>query len=217
MVDYPTARRRMVDNQLRTSNVTDRRILAAMEEVPRERFLPDARRALAYVDAAHDLGGGRFLAAPAPFARLLQLAEVEDSDSVLDVGAGSGYTVAVLARLAGQVTGIESDAGLVAQANGLLGELGVANASVVQGQLDGAGQRRDSFDVVMVEGAVAEVDDTLFGLLKDGGRLVALVSRNGASVAHVFVKSGDKVTARAEFNTAMPPLVAGAREVQFQF
>ena len=107
MVDYSTARRRMVDNQLRTSNVTDRRILAAMEDVPRERFLPDARRALAYVDAVHDLGGGRFLAAPAPFAKLLQLAEVDHTDTVLDVGAGSGYSVAVLARLARQVTGID--------------------------------------------------------------------------------------------------------------
>lgn len=217
MVDYSTARRRMVDNQLRTSNVTDRRILAAMEDVPRERFLPDARRALAYVDAVHDLGRGRFLAAPAPFAKLLQLAEVDHTDTVLDVGAGSGYSVAVLARLARQVTGIESDAGLVAQANELLDELGASNASVVQGTLDGAGQPRDAFDVVLVEGAVAEVGDALFGLLKDGGRLVALVSRNGASVAHVYVRSGDKVTARAEFNTAMPPLVAGPREVEFQF
>lgn len=217
MVDYSTARRRMVDNQLRTSNVTDRRILAAMEDVPRERFLPDARRALAYVDAVHDLGGGRFLAAPAPFAKLLQLAEVDHTDTVLDVGAGSGYSVVVLARLARQVTGIESDAGLVAQANELLGELGVSNASVNQGTLDGTGQPRDAFDVVLVEGAVAEVEDALFGLLKDGGRLVALVSRNGAGVAHVYVRSGDKVTARAEFNTAMPPLVAGPREVEFQF
>jgi len=218
MADFATARRRMVDNQLRTSNITDRRILTAMDEVPRERFVPDARQGLAYADTVHDLGHGRALASPAPFAKLVQLAEVDRTDSVLDIGAGTGYSTAVLARLAAQVTGLESDPTLAGKARELLAALGVANASVVEGALDGAGQPRDSYDVIVLEGAVADPPAGLFPLLKDGGRLVALLRRNsGAGVAHVYVKSGKDVATRAEFNTAMPPLGQPPRKESFVF
>jgi protein-L-isoaspartate(D-aspartate) O-methyltransferase len=217
MVDFATARRRMVDNQLRTSNVTDRRILTAMDEVPRERFVPEARQAIAYADTAHTLASGRSLAAPAPFARLVQLAEVGPSDTVLDIGAGTGYTTAVLARLAAQVTGVESDPALAARGRELLADLGVANAGIVEGPLDGAGQLTDGFDVIIVEGAVTARPESLFPLLRDGGRLVALLQRNGAGVAHVFIRSGSDVTTRAEFNSALPPLSMTPRDVSFVF
>jgi protein-L-isoaspartate(D-aspartate) O-methyltransferase len=217
MADFATARRRMVDNQLRTSNITDRRILAAMGEVPRERFVPAARQGLAYADTVHDLGHGRALASPAPFARLVQLAEVDSTDAVLDIGAGTGYSTAVLARLAAHVTGLESEPSLAAKARDLLAELGVANATIAEGALDGAGQPRDAFDVIVLEGAVAEAPTGLFPLLRDGGRLVALLRRTGAGVAHVYVRSGGEVASRAEFNTALPPLGAAPREDRFVF
>src|SRR3569833_3573996 len=98
MIDFAQARKTMVDNQLRTSGSTDRRLLAAMGEVPREAFVPAARRGLAYIDEAQPLGGRRRLGPPAPFAKLIQLAAVEHTDRVLDVGCGSGYSRAVLAR-----------------------------------------------------------------------------------------------------------------------
>lgn len=217
MADFATARRRMVDNQLRTSNVTDRRILAAMDEVPRERFVPEERQALAYADTVHNLGAGRALPSPAPFAKLVQLAEVDPADTVLDIGVGTGYSTAVLSRLAAQVTGLESDPALATRARDLLAALGVGNATIAQGSLDGAGQPRDSFDVIVLEGAVAEVPAGLFPLLRDRGRLVALLRRNGAGVAHVYVKSGGEVAARAEFNTALPPLAPAPREESFVF
>jgi len=217
MVDFATARRRMVDNQLRTSNVTDRRILTAMDEVPRERFVPEARQALAYADTVHDLGHGRALASPAPFAKLIQLAEIDHTDTVLDIGAGTGYSTAVLARLAAHVTGLESAPALAAEARALLAELGVDNATIAEGSLDGVGQTRDSFDVIVLEGAVAAEPSGLFPLLKEGGRLVALLRRNGAGVAHVYVKSHGEVATRAEFNTAMPPLAPAPREESFVF
>lgn len=217
MADFETARRRMVDNQLRTSNVTDRRILTAMEEVPRERFVPEARQALAYGDVVHSLGGGRLLASPAPFAKLLQLAEIQHTDSVLDVGAGTGYSTAVLGRLAAEVTGLESDPALVARARELLGNTFVGTGSVVQGPLDGSTLPACTYDVIVVEGAVDSEPSALFRLLKDGGRLVALLRRNGAGVAHVYVKSGNDVATRAEFNTALPPLTSAPREETFVF
>jgi protein-L-isoaspartate(D-aspartate) O-methyltransferase len=217
MADFETARRRMVDNQLRTSNVTDRRILTAFEEVPRERFVPEARQALAYGDAEHNLGGGRVLASPAPFAKLIQLAEIQHTDSILDVGAGTGYSTAVLGRLGASVTGLESDPALVAKAHQLFGNTFVGTGSVVQGPLDGSSLAADAYDVIVVEGAIDSAPVTLFRLLKDGGRLVALLRRNGAGVAHVYVKSGSEVATRAEFNTALPPLAAAPREENFVF
>jgi protein-L-isoaspartate(D-aspartate) O-methyltransferase len=217
MADFETARRRMVDNQLRTSNITDRRILGAMGEVPRELFVPAERQDLAYADTPHALGGGRWLAPPAPFAKLIQLAEIEHTDNVLDVGAGTGYSTAVLARLAANVTGIESDPALVARAKDIFSRYPSDNAQVVEGALDGAGQPRDTFDVIVVDGAVDAAPATLFPLLKDGGRLVALLRQGGTGVAHVYVKSAAGIATRAEFNTALPPLAASRREESFVF
>lgn len=206
MVDFERARKIMVDNQLRTSNVTDRRVLAAMLSVPREQFVPADRKALAYIDDVHDLGHGRSLAAPAPFAKLLQLAEIESGDAVLDVGAGLGYSTAVLAQLAHEVIGVEVDAGLAAEAKKSLAAAGVSNADIVVGSFDSLAPGARSFDVIVLEGAVEIVPPGLFSLLAEGGRLVALVQRGAAAVANVYVKSGDAVNARAEFNASLPPL-----------
>src|SRR5262245_40667336 len=109
MTDFANARKMMVDNQLRTRNVTDRRLLLAMGEVPREHFVAGARKSLAYIDESHPIAGspGRFLPAPAPFAKLLQLAEIDGSDAVLDLGSGNGYSAAVLGKLAASVIAVE--------------------------------------------------------------------------------------------------------------
>jgi protein-L-isoaspartate(D-aspartate) O-methyltransferase len=217
MVDFAAARLKMVDNQLRTTNITDHRILAAMGEVPREAFLPAAQGELAYADVVHPLGGGRFLPPPAPFARLVQLAEISASDRVLDVGAGTGYGTAVLARLGAEVVGIEPDAELARKAEANLTAAGVGNATIDTGGFDGASLQRDHFDVIIVEGGLDGEPTHLFGLLRDGGRLVALISNGGPGVAHVFVRSGDEVAGRSEFNTTLPPLAAAPRPETFVF
>jgi protein-L-isoaspartate(D-aspartate) O-methyltransferase len=208
MTDFEHARRAMVDNQLRTSGITDRRILAAMGEVRRELFVPEPRRSLAYIDEAHVLPGpsGRAIPAPAPFARLLQLAEVEQSDAVLDVGAGTGYSAAVLHRLCSDVTALESDAALVAAARERLAEAGAAGVRLVQGSLFDGAPNHGPFDVILLEGAVAEVPDSLLAQLKEGGRLVALVRKGVSSAANVFVRNGDEFAPRIEFNATMPAL-----------
>ncbi len=217
MADFETARRRMVDNQLRTSNVTDRRLLQAMGTVPREKFLPEEKRALAYADVVHQLDGGRALASPAPFAKLVQLADIRPDDVILDVGAGSGYSSAVLALLGKQVTALESEAGLAEIARATLAEMGASNARVVSGPLDGSGEAPDSYDVVMIEGMVPEVPSGLFRLLRDGGRLVALVGGDGSPSASVFVRTGEEVARRSEFNTTLPPLAPVASSDSFVF
>ena len=121
MTDFADARKKMVENQLQTSGITDRRLLAVMAQVPREIFVPEARRGLAYIDEAQPVsasdGTPRYIAPPAPFAKLVPLARVSDGDRVLDLGCASGYSAAVLAELADQVVAVESDAGLVATVN----------------------------------------------------------------------------------------------------
>lgn len=219
MIDYERARETMVDNQLRTSAITDRRLLAAMGEVPREVFVPEARRSLAYVDVAHQLAGssGRSLSQPAPFARLVQLAEIAPEETVLDVGAGTGYSAAVLARLANNVVALESDPALVEAARQNVAAVGADNVSVIEGALDAGAAEQGPYDVILIEGAVAEVPAPLLRQLKQGGRLVALVRRGPAAVANVFVRTGDDFAPRTEFNTSLPPLTIEARPDAFIF
>src|SRR5690606_30153493 len=109
MKDYSAARFNMVEGQVRPNRVTDAALIDAMLEVPRELFVPEAVRAVAYVDEDVPIGGGRYLAEPMVFARLVQEAAIEPGDVVLDVGCASGYSTAVLARLAGTVVALESD------------------------------------------------------------------------------------------------------------
>src|SRR2546423_11410594 len=138
MVDYAQARQAMVDRQVRPHDVTDLRIIAALLEVPRERFFPPARRALAYLDAQVPVVGARALLKPMVFAKLVQAAAIGAQDRVLDVGCATGYSSAVLAKLAAGVIALEEDAALARMASETLAELGAANVSVVSGPLNAA-------------------------------------------------------------------------------
>lgn len=211
MTDFAHARKQMVDNQLRTSAVTDRRVLAAMGEVPREEFIIGSRHGLAYIDEPLPLAGapGRWLGSPAPFARLLQLAAVDPADHVLDLAAGNGYSSAVLARLAASVVAVESHAGLAGMARDTLGRLGVSNVTIEVGPIESAGAAKGPYDLIVIEGTVPEVPQALFSQLRAGGRLVALIGAGGRpAVAHLFAHSGKGIAARAEFDANLPPIAA---------
>lgn len=219
MSDFQRARRTMVDNQLRTSGITDRRLLAAMGQVPRELFVPETRRTLAYIDEAHPLPGpsGRAMAAPAPFAKLVQLAGIDEDDAVLDIGTGHGYSAAVLARLADRVVAVESDPELVRVARETLGSLGGGNITLVEAPLDAGAPEHGPYDAIVIEGAVVSVPQALFDQLGDGGRLVALIRTGAAPVATLYVRSGERVAARPEFNTSLPPLTSERPVEKFVF
>lgn len=219
MVDFERARTGMVNGQVRTSSITDRKLLNVMGEVPRELFVPEARRELAYIDEAHQLSEGsspRLLAAPAPFAKLIQLGSIEPEDEILDVGCGTGYSTAVLAHLGRRVVGIDTDPDLISKAKENLAALGLNNAEVVEGEV-GNGMAGQLFDVIVLEGAVETVPETLFGQLRDGGRLIAMLSRGNVAVAHLYVRSGKDVAARAEFNASLPALDMAKRPDEFVF
>ena len=217
MVDFQRARAHMVESQLRAGGVTNAPILARMRAVSREDFVDPSRRDVAYVDDIQWLGGragGRFMAAPATLAKLIKCAEITDSDAVLDIGAATGYSTAVIAGLAASVTGLESDAALAAAAVANLAALGLANARIIAGDIDQLASAR--FDVVLVQGALDSVPDAFLATLNDGGRLVALIRNGAVSVANVFVKSGGAITMRADFNAFLPPLAQRLNE-EFMF
>jgi len=220
MVDFARARAVMVDNQVRTSNVNERRLLAVLGQVPRERFVPESRRALAYIDEAIPLlgdAGARYLAPPAPFAKLVQLADIQENERVLEIGAGTGYTTAILAGLAREVVGVEPNAELATAARDNLQGLGIENARIVENAFDAPLKGEGHFDVVFFSGSVRNVPDSAFTSLRDGGRLVVLVLGGLTGTAHVFVKVGKDIASRAEFNTNIPALPMAKAPEQFVF
>ncbi|MGV3575568.1 MAG: protein-L-isoaspartate O-methyltransferase family protein [Devosia sp.] len=206
----------MIDSQLRSSGVTERRLIAAFLDVPRELFVAEGRKSVAYVDDLQPLGAGkRFILSPAHFGRMAQLAEIVDSSRVLDVGAATGYSTAVLARIAAHVVGIEVDSGLVDLANGHLAQLGVQNASVIAGGTEAAvGQL---FDAIVVEGAVEVEPHDLIALLAPGGRLVVPLLRRGIAVIHVIQRNDDGVMFTSEFDATMPRLWSWVHKDEFVF
>lgn len=219
-MDFARARAVMVDNQVRTSNVNERRLLAVLGQVPRERFVPESRRALAYIDEAIPLlgdAGARYLAPPAPFAKLVQLADIQENERVLEIGAGTGYTTAVLAGLAREVVGVEPNAELATAARDNLQGLGVENARIVENAFDAPLKGEGHFDVVFFSGSVRDVPDSAFTSLRDGGRLIVLVLGGLTGTAHVFVKVGKDIASRAEFNTNIPALPMAKAPEQFVF
>jgi len=222
-IDFSQARIRMVDGQVRTTDVTDLSLISAMLDVPREEFVPAARRALAYIDEDIQIAPGqggaaaRFLMEASPLAKLLQLAQILPGDIVLDVGCGTGYTAALLSRLASSVIALESDPDLAAQANEKLSALGCDNVAVVQGELNLGYAQEAPYEVIFLGGAVESVPQALFEQLKDGGRLVAVEGRGNAAIAKLYLKSGTQVTGRRAFNAAIKPLPGFESVAAFQF
>jgi protein-L-isoaspartate(D-aspartate) O-methyltransferase len=228
MIDFPAARTTMVESQLRTDRVTDRRVLAAFGSLPRERFVPEKKRDLAYSDGSLEVwpsldgGPARYLLAPVVLARLMQLASVEAQDAVLDIGCATGYSTAVLANLAQVVTAVEIEPELAAAARENLKALGLTNATVVEGDLARGVPEAGPFDVILLNGSVPEVPDTLLAQLKDGGRLVAVVTgapqgRPRQGKATLFVKLDGEASGLPHFDANARALPGFAPSPSFTF
>lgn len=210
-IDYTGQRVKMVDGQVRTTDVTDLAIISALLEIPREEFVPERAKVLAYIDediALTEPGAPnpRFLMESSPFAKLVQLAEIRPSDLVLDVGCATGYSSAVLSRLSGQVIALESDPELARLATEKLSGLGCDNVAVVEGSLPDGYPAEAPYDAIVLEGAVGAVPQALLDQLKEGGRLVAVEGYGNAGKARIYLKTGGKVTGRYAFNAAIKPL-----------
>lgn len=213
--DSSAIRRAMVDQQIETSGVTDARLLSVMRRIPRELFLPEHRRPLAYSDAHHPLGNGRFLPAPAVFAKLVQLADVSATDSVLDFWPGTGYSTAVLAGLAREVIAVEPDLALAEAAQSQLGALSISNARVIAPEY--REQDINLFDVIVVEGAVLESPADLIDRLAPGGRMVSLVRQGPVGIATLLIRTPEGVVEQTAFNATLPIIDIAPSSEKFEF
>jgi protein-L-isoaspartate(D-aspartate) O-methyltransferase len=223
MTNFAALRKMMVDCQIRTSDVTDRALIAAFLDVPREHFVPAGKAELAYLDsdiAVTEATTGqpaRHLLKPMVLAKLLQAAEIKDGDHVLDVGCATGYASAVLARLAHTVVALEQDSGLAAQAAAILPEAGARNVTVVTGPLLEGWKNLAPYDVILLNGAAMELPAALLGQLKDGGRIVGIVGGAPSTKAMVFRLAGQAVSGRPIFDASAPVLPGMATQPEFVF
>lgn len=211
MTDFAIQRHNMIESQVRPNGITDARIIETMAAVPRELFVPESRRELAYMDedvliAITPDGAKRWLIEPMAFARLLQLAEIGPQDLVLDVGCASGYSTAVIAGLAESVIAIEEDDVLVKIASENLAKLGITNAAVTQAPLAKGMPSEAPFDVIFLNGRVPAVPQTLLSQLKDGGRLVGVIGENPVSPALVCTRSSKAMSSRNVFDASVAAL-----------
>lgn len=223
MMDFAEARRLMVEGQVRPYDVTDLRVLAAMLDVPRERFVAAERQDLAYLDRDIDVRGPgagsrpRFMLRPAVLAKLIQSAEIEAADHVLDVGCATGYSSAVLARLAASVVALEEDGVLAATAREMLSALGAHNVTIVSGALTQGAPAQAPFDVILLSGSTEIAPKSLIRQLGDGGRLVCVLGSSPIGEATVFRRISDHVTRQPLFEVTAPVLPGFVKPTEFAF
>ena len=221
MSAFATARQKMVDGQVRPSDVTDIRILDAMRVVPREAFVPLKQREMAYLDLDLDVresgSAKRFLIKPAVVAKLLQAAEIKETDNVLVAGSAPGYVAAVVARLAGQVTATETDPAQVAAAKEVLGQLGLGNVRFeARAAADGDAENAP-YDVIVLDGATEIAPERLYAQLREGGRLVGVFATNKPSRAMIVTRSHGDFGYRTLFDASAPVLAGLERHPAFVF
>ncbi|MEW6644271.1 MAG: methyltransferase domain-containing protein [Pseudomonadota bacterium] len=221
MTNFANARRKMVDGQVRTSDVTDLRIIEAMLDVPREAFVPEAQRGLAYLDLDLDVsegaGGKRYLIKPVVIAKMLQAAEIKATDRVLVVGCATGYAAAVAARLAAEVVATEADPALAARATTILAGQGAGNVTVVAAAAAAGEPSRAPYDVIVLDGATEIAPDGLYGQLAMGGRLVGVFAAGQPPRVEIVTRSPGDFGNRPLFDAYAPVLPGMERPAAFVF
>lgn len=221
--DYQDARQKMVDNQVRTTDVTSHSVLKAFLTVAREDFVPAALKPLAYIDTDLQISPesaesvGRYVMEPSPLAKLLQLAEVTPEQVVLLIGCGEGYAAALLSLLAGSVVAVECDGELADSASKLLSDTGYDNVAVVTGDLEKGYAAEAPYDLIFFNGSVETIPEALYAQLREGGTMVAALGSGNAAQAQIYIKEGGVVSGRAAFNLSIKPLPGFRTAEQFVF
>lgn len=205
-MDFVTARKNMIECQLRPNKVSDEELLAAMSAVPRESFVPAGLQTLAYLDEDLRLGEGRWLMEPVVMARLIQELQLGASDVVLDIASGTGYAAAVMARLSGTVFALENEGELRNEAARLHSELVLDNVIPVEGSLAEGCAEHAPYSAILIEGAVERIPDAILAQLADHGRLAAVVVEEGIGRATVIRKDAGHLSRRVVFDAYVPVL-----------
>lgn len=207
-MDFARARDSMVESQVRTADVTDARIVHAMRTLPRERFAPAHKRALAYADLELEVAPGRTLLRPRDLAKLVQALAPQAGERGLEIAGATGYGAAVLAACCTEVVALDPDPDLSFAARAACESAGIANVKTVStaaidGWSDGA-----PYDIILLNGAAEIVPDAWLGQLAPGGRLGVIVRQGAAGAARIYTQSGDAVAYRTAFDAA-PPVAPG--------
>jgi len=219
MTDFALARRNMVDGQLRPNRVTNAALLAAVSELPRERFLPESLRSVAYADDDVPLGNGRFLMEPMVLARLIQALQPQPDDKALVVASGRGYGAALLSRLAKSLVAVESDAALASSAEQTFKDLGIVNIEQTVTKSKAGNPAGAPYDVILIEGAVQRIPQAILDQLAEGGRLTTVLAAPAGvlGVAQLVMKEGGACSGRPLFDAGTPALPGFAAPPRFTF
>lgn len=215
MTDYAHRRTMMVDTQVRPNEVTSYPVIEAMLNVPREQFVPESRRDVAYADGNIDLSPGRVLLEPRTLGKMIDILNLQNSDLVLDIGCGFGYSAALMARIAEAVVAVEEDSDMAAEAESRLAAQDVFNVAVVKGALNQGCASQGPYDAILVEGAVEEIPEAVTEQLNEGGRIIALFLDGNLGAVKFGRKLDGRVNWRFSFNAGAPILPGFTRERAF--
>ena len=217
-MDFALARRNMVESQLRTNKVTGTKLLQALHRIPRERFVPNAKRHLAYFDESIEVAKNRWLMPPMPLARLIQESYPQDTDNVMVIGAGMGYSSALYGALARSVFAVENDPDLVEEMGGALTDLALDNVVAVEASLADGYPKEGPYDIILMTGMIEYAPQALLDQLNEGGRLMAVVGAPGdIGRATLFGKKNGMTSTRVLFDATIKPLPGFARTPAFVF
>ncbi len=206
MTNFALRRRMMVDTQVRPSDVTKFPIIDAMLRVEREAFLPEALREAAYSGENVKLDGVRVLLEPRTLAKILDALNISADELVLDIGCAHGYSSAVVARMAQAVVALEEEPEMAAEAQSAFVETGTDNVIVHEGPLAAGAAEHGPYDVILIQGGVAQLPDTIADQLKDGGRIACLFMEGALGVVRIGYKTGGTLSWRFGFNASAPVL-----------
>ncbi|MCT4333487.1 protein-L-isoaspartate O-methyltransferase [Paracoccus sp. YLB-12] len=215
MTDFAQRRTVMVDTQVRPSDVTKFPVIQAMLTIPREEFVPPAKRAVAYSGENLDIGHGRVLLEPRTLAKMVDALDIQPQDLVLDLACGYGYSSAVISRMAEAVVAIEDHEEMSAEAERRLAEAGVFNVAVLNAPLAEGAPKQGPYDAILIGGAVEEVPGAIIDQLKEGGRIAALFSEGRLGVVRIGHRLNGRVNWRYAFNAHAPVLAGFAKERGF--
>lgn len=206
MTDFAARRTMMVDTQVRPNDVTKFPIIEAMLSIPREEFVPPARRAVAYSGENLEIARGRVMLEPRTLAKMIDALDVQPGDLVLDLACGYGYSSAVLSRLSEAVVAIEEDEELTSEAERRLSDAGVFNVAVLQGPLTDGAPKQGPYDAILIGGGVEQVPSSITDQLKDGGRITALFIEGSLGTVRLGHKLSGRVNWRYAFHAHAPLL-----------
>ncbi|EBA13141.1 Protein-L-isoaspartate carboxylmethyltransferase [Roseobacter sp. CCS2] len=205
----------MVDTQVRPSDVTKFPIIDAMLAVPREAFVPDAKREAAYVGENLDIGGGRVMLEARTLAKMIDALDIQPQHVVLDIACGLGYSTAVLARMSDFVVAVEDDAARAQEAQSILSQQGADNAAVMTAELNAGAAKSGPYDIIILQGAAEQVPETLLDQLREGGRIAAVFSEGTLGVVRIGHKIDGVVNWRFSFNASAPVLAGFEKDTAF--